>query len=135
MEYCSCVWAVSYLLLGRMLDNLKKWICSTVGLSLAAFHETWTHCQNVASLSLFYRYYFGTCSSELARLVSRMLQGCLCQQFLVHITNIITNISPVLYRHSSLPTTSRCKKVKKGKVFFKYMYENKNTEIPNSNNA
>ena len=28
-----------------------------------------THCQNVASLSLFYRYYFGRCSSELAQLV------------------------------------------------------------------
>ena len=27
------------------------------------------HCQNVASLSLFYIYYFGRCSSELAQLV------------------------------------------------------------------
>ena len=27
------------------------------------------HRQNVASLSLFYRYYFGRCSSELAELV------------------------------------------------------------------
>ena len=27
------------------------------------------HRQNVASLSLFYRYYFGSCSSELAQLV------------------------------------------------------------------
>ena len=33
---------------------------------------SWTldHRRNVASLSLFYRYYFGRCSSELAQLVS-----------------------------------------------------------------
>ena len=31
--------------------------------------EPLAHRQNVASLSLFYRYYFGRCSSELAQLV------------------------------------------------------------------
>ena len=38
--------------------------------SLAASLEPLAHRQNVASLSLLYRYYFGTCSSELAQLVS-----------------------------------------------------------------
>ena len=38
-------------------------------LSLAASLEPLAHRRNVASLSLFYRYYFGRCSSELARLV------------------------------------------------------------------
>ena len=37
--------------------------------SLAASLQSLTHCQNVASLSLFYRYYFGRFSSELAELV------------------------------------------------------------------
>ena len=37
--------------------------------SLAASLEPLAHCRNVASLSLFYRYYFGRCSSELAQLV------------------------------------------------------------------
>ena len=37
--------------------------------SLAASFEPLAHHQNVASLSLFYRYYFGRCSSELAQLV------------------------------------------------------------------
>ena len=32
-------------------------------------HEPLAHHRNVASLSLFYRYYFGRCSSELAQLV------------------------------------------------------------------
>ena len=42
----------------------------TVGPSFAASLEPLAHCHNLASLSLFYRYYFGTCSSELAQLVS-----------------------------------------------------------------
>ena len=44
-------------------------VCRTVGLSLAASLEPLAHCRNAASLSLFYRYYFGSCSSELAQLV------------------------------------------------------------------
>ena len=40
-----------------------------VGPSLAASLESLAYRRNVASLSLFYRYYFGRCSSELARLV------------------------------------------------------------------
>ena len=44
-------------------------ICRTVGPSLAASLEPLAHHRNVASLSLFYRYYFGRCSSELAQLV------------------------------------------------------------------
>ena len=31
--------------------------------------ESLAHCRNVTSLSLFYRYYFGKCLSELAQLV------------------------------------------------------------------
>ena len=47
------------------LDKLQNWICRTVGPSLAASLELLTHIWNVASLSLFYRHYFGRCSSEL----------------------------------------------------------------------
>ena len=53
----------------ELLDKLQKWICRTVGPSLAASLEPLAHCWNVASLSLFYRYYFGRFSSELAQLV------------------------------------------------------------------
>ena len=41
----------------------------TVGTSVAASLEPLAHCQNVARLSLFYKYCFGRCSSELAQLV------------------------------------------------------------------
>ena len=51
MEYCCHVWV------------------GALSCSLAAILKPLTHHRNVASLSLFYRYYFGRCSSELAELV------------------------------------------------------------------
>ena len=103
MEYCCHVWAgapSSYL---EMLDKLQKRICRTVGRSPAASLEPLAHRQNIASLSLFYMYYFDRCSSELAQLVHFLIieggllviligcmiflspfldvKGCLCQQF------------------------------------------------------
>ena len=47
----------------------QKQICRTVSPSLTASLEPLAHRWNVASLSIFYRYYFGRCSSELAQLV------------------------------------------------------------------
>ena len=69
MEYCCHVWAGAPSCYLELLDKLQKRICRTVGPSLAASLEPLAHCQNVASLNLFYRYYFGRCSSELAQLV------------------------------------------------------------------
>ena len=53
----------------EMLDKPQKRIWTTVGPSLAATLEPFTHRQTVASLSLSYRYYFGRFSSELAQVV------------------------------------------------------------------
>ena len=69
MEYCCDVWAGAPNCYSELLDKLQKRICRTVGPSLAASLEPLAHRQNVASLSLFYRYYFGGCSSELSQLV------------------------------------------------------------------
>ena len=69
MEYCCQVWAGAPSCYLELLDKLQKWICRTVGPSLATSLEPLVHYQNVASLSLFYRYYFGRCSSKLAQLV------------------------------------------------------------------
>ena len=52
-----------------MLDKLQKWIFKTADLSLSLSLEPLAHCRNLFSLSLFYRYYFGRYSSELAQLV------------------------------------------------------------------
>ena len=69
IEYCRHVGAVAPSCYLELLDKLQKQICRTVGISLAASLDTSVHCQNGASLSLFYRYYFCRCSSELAELV------------------------------------------------------------------
>ena len=69
MGYCCHVWAGTPSCYLQLLDKLQKRICMTVGPSLAASFEPLDHRRNVASLSLFYRYYFGRCSSELAQLV------------------------------------------------------------------
>ena len=69
MEYCCHVWAGAPSCYLDLLDKLQKRICRVVGPSLAASLEPLAHRRNVASLSLFYSYYFGRCSSELAQLV------------------------------------------------------------------
>ena len=69
MEYCCYVWAGAPSCYLELLDNLQKRICRTVGPSLAASLEPLAHRRKIASLSLFYRYYFGRSSSELAELV------------------------------------------------------------------
>ena len=51
------------------MDKLQKRICRTGGPSLPASLEPLAHRRNVASLSLYYRHYFGSCSSELTELV------------------------------------------------------------------
>ena len=71
MEYCCHVRAGALSCYLELLDKLQKRICGTVGLSLAACLEPLAHRRNVASLSLFYRYYFVSCSSELPQLVPR----------------------------------------------------------------
>ena len=69
MEYCCHVSADAPSCYLEFLDKLQKQICGNVCPSLAASLELLTQHWNVASLSLLYTYYFGRCSSELAKLV------------------------------------------------------------------
>ena len=69
MEYCCHVWASAPSCYLELLDKLQKRTCRTVGPTPAASLELLAHRRNKASLSLFYSYYFGRCSSELAQLV------------------------------------------------------------------
>ena len=59
MDYCCHVWACASSLLLELLDKLQKPICRTVVSFLAAPLKPLAHQQNVASLSLLDRYYFG----------------------------------------------------------------------------
>ena len=69
MEYCCHVWGGAPNCYLELLDKLQTWICRAAGASLSDSLESLAHRRNVANLSLFYRYYFGRCSSELAQLV------------------------------------------------------------------
>ena len=109
MEYCCHVWAPNCYL--DMLDKLQKWICRAVGPSLAASLEPLAHHQNVVSLGLVYRYYFGKCSNELAELVppphSRgrsTLKGCIIflSSFLDVIRMSMSTISFLAQLHSGI---------------------------------
>ena len=62
-------WLVLLVATWNCLISYKKQICRIVGPSFAASLEPLAYLWNVASLSLFYRYYFGGCPSELAQLV------------------------------------------------------------------
>ena len=69
MEYSCHVWGGAPSCYLKLLDKLQKRICRTVGPSRPGSLDPLAHRRNLACLSLFYRYYFGRCSSELALLV------------------------------------------------------------------
>ena len=64
MEYWCHVWGGAPSCYLELLNELQKWICRTVGPSLVASLKPLAHRRNVASLSFFYRYYFGRCLSD-----------------------------------------------------------------------
>ena len=68
-KYCYHVWAGAPNCYLDILDKLQKWVCMTVGPTLATSLESLAIHRNVASLSLLCWYYFGRCSSELPDLV------------------------------------------------------------------
>ena len=58
MKYCGHIWAGAPFCYLELLDKLQKRICRTVGPSRAASFEPLAQRQNIASLSLFYRYFY-----------------------------------------------------------------------------
>ena len=52
MEYRCHIWACAPTCYLELLDKLQKWICRTVGPSLAVCLNPLTHCWNVVNLSL-----------------------------------------------------------------------------------
>ena len=68
MEYFCHIWVGAPCCYLELLVKLQKRICRTFDSSLAASFQHLAHCQNAATLSLFYRYCFGICLSELVPL-------------------------------------------------------------------
>ena len=65
----SCLGWCPWLLIGIVRQAIKTNMQDCHCPSLAASLEPLGHCQNMTSLNIFSRYYFGRCSSELAQLV------------------------------------------------------------------
>ena len=65
MEYCSHIWAGSSKQSLSGLDRIQERLRGLVGEELFSTLSPLSHRRNVASLSLFYRYFHGRCSDEL----------------------------------------------------------------------
>ena len=69
MEYCCHIWAGAPITSLNLLDSVQKLLKNLIGDDLFSKLQSLSHRRDVASLSLFYRYFHGHCSDELASLV------------------------------------------------------------------
>ena len=69
IEYCCHIWAGAPASTLAMLDKIQKRITNLVGPILASKLQPLSHRRMVASLSLFYKYFHGRCSTELYQLI------------------------------------------------------------------
>ena len=88
MEYCSHIWGGAPKSHGLdLLDRVQKRVVNLVGPELSAGLNPLSHRRDVASLSLFYKYYNGNCSSELVNLVP-------CRRVTVRTTRFSERLHP-----------------------------------------
>ena len=137
MEYCChvCTGAPSCYL--ELLDKLQKRVCRTVGLSLAASLKPLAHCRNVARLSLFYRYYFGKCSSELAQKVPLRYSRGRSTRYSDRLHNFSVTIPRCykdVYVNSFFPRTARLRNSLPIKCFLLTCYQNSFKDLINQYN-
>ena len=110
MKYCCHVWTGARSCYLELLDALQKRLCRSVGPSFASSFELLVHLQNIASLSLFYGYYFGRCSSELAELVPLLYSQGRCTHYsdrFYDFSVIIARCYKDVYVNSFFPGTAR----------------------------
>ena len=67
IEYFCYIWVGSPMCYLYVVGKLHRRLCRTVGPTLAASLKPLGNCRNVASLILFYRYYFVGCSFDLTK--------------------------------------------------------------------
>ena len=74
LEYCCHVWGGAPAMYLNLLDRIQRKAIRLIGdSSLTSSLQSLGLRRNVACLSLFYRYYHGKCSTELANIVPRPL--------------------------------------------------------------
>ena len=71
MEYCCHIWAGASCTALRALDKIQNRLLNLVGPELFSTLDSLSHRRDVASLALFYRYYYGKCSDDLASLIPK----------------------------------------------------------------
>ena len=109
LEYCSHIWGSSPYT--SLLDRVEsKAICLIADPSLTSTLDPLSLCLKVASLSLFYCYYFGHCSDELATYIpppmARPLstrQASFAHNYCVELSNARIN----RFTDGFFPSTSR----------------------------
>ena len=69
MEYCCHIWSGASKTSLSSLDKVQRRLRRLIGDDLFSTLQPLSHRRNVASLSLFYRYYNGKCSEELRSMV------------------------------------------------------------------
>ena len=67
-----------------LLDLVQKQVVSLIGSGLSSELQALSHRRDVANISLFYKYYYGKCSSELADLVPPKRVTVASTRFSVH---------------------------------------------------
>ena len=110
MEYCCHVWAGAPKRYLDLLDRLQKRVCRMVGPILAGSLEPLALRRNVASLSLFYRYYHGKCSKELSKLVPVPHSRTRSTRYSVGLHDFAVTVpkcSKVVYANSFFPRTAK----------------------------
>ena len=110
MEYCCHVWAGASSYYLELLDKLQKQICRTVCLSLTVSREPLADHPIAASISLFYRYYFGKCSSEWLNWFTSLIlrESALFSNRLHDFSVTIPSCCMDVYVNSFFPHTARC---------------------------
>ena len=77
MEYASHVWGGSTHT--ALLNRVESKACRLINSSpLTDCLQPLSHCRNIASLALFYRYFHANCSSDLANCIPSLLQRPRC---------------------------------------------------------
>ena len=69
MEYCCHIWSGASQRSLSSLDTVQRRLLGLIGHDLYSTLQPLSHRRNVASISLFYRYFHGKCSQELHSLV------------------------------------------------------------------
>ena len=109
IEYCCHLWAGAPATLLSLLDRIQKRICNLIGPDISSKLQSLSHRRNVASLSLFYKYFNGQCSQELSDLVPSLRKFTINTRFFKsqHIYTVsIPRCRSTTYQNTFFPRTA-----------------------------